>query len=285
MCPITSVHALNPLPRQLDRIITQQIMPKINREPYAEQATFLLPEKAVQIWVLHDWAAEETNQVLGHVLSQDERQRAVSYRHIKHQSSFIYRRCVLRCLIGHYLGYKAESLLFELNPFGKPALRSPYAPGFEFSISQTDGLAVLAFAWDCRVGVDVEKLASDVDIHGVGQAVFSDQEQADVNASTHDASSAFFTVWTRKEALLKAVGTGLSGQPGDYITQDEAQHGRNQWRASHKGVPLPGWTFLDLELAPGVKCALAVSRDDVQVSLRHFTVSDFRTSNDCIEVT
>ena len=257
----------------------------MNRDQHAERATFLLPEKAVQIWVLLDWAAEETSHVLGHVLSQDERQRAASYRHIKHQNSFIYRRCVLRCLIGHYLGCKADSLRFELNSFGKPALHSPYAPGFEFSISQTDGLAVLAFAWDCRVGVDVEKLASDVDIHGVGQAVFSDHEQAAVNASTHDASSVFFTIWTRKEALLKAVGMGLSGQPGDYITQDEAQNSRNQWRASHKGVPLPGWTFIDLELALRVKGALAVSRDDVQVSLRHFTLSDFRTPNDCIEVT
>ena len=257
----------------------------MNRDQHAERATFLLPVKAVQIWVLHDWAAEATSQALGHVLSHDERQRAVSYRQEKHQNTFIYRRCALRCLIGYYLDCKAESLRFELNPFGKPALRSPYAPGFEFSISQTDGLAVLAFAWDCRVGVDVEKLATDVDIHSVGQAVFSDHEQAAVSASTRDASSAFFTIWTRKEALLKAVGTGLSGQPVDYTTQDEVQRGRNHWRASHMGMPLRGWTFLDLELAPRVKSALAVSRDDVQVSLRHFTLSDLRAFNNSIGVT
>ena len=261
------------------------MLPKMNRDQHAERATFLLPEKAVQIWVLYDLAAEATSQALGHVLSQDERQRAASYRHIKHQNSFIYRRCVLRCLISHYLGCKAESLRFELNPFGKPALHCPYAQGFEFSISQTEGLAVIAFAWDCRVGVDVEKLSRDVDIHGVGQTVFSDHEQAAVNASTHDTNSNFFTIWTRKEALLKAVGTCLSGQPGDYTTQDEVPHGRNQWQASHKGMHLPGWTFLDLELAPCVKGALAVSRDDVQVSLRYFTLSDLRAFNNSIGVT
>ena len=252
----------------------------MNKEHPAEQTIFLLPKKAVQIWVLYDGAAETSCQALGYVLSQDERQRATSYKHIKHQNSFIYRRCVLRFLMGRYLDCKPESLQFSLNPFGKPALHRPYVQGFEFSVSQTDGLAILAFAWDCRVGVDVEKLASDVDIHGVGQTVFSDYEKAAVNASTHDASSTFLTIWTRKEALLKAVGTGLSGQPGDYTTQDEVQHSSNQWRASHKGMPLLRWTFLDLELAIHVKGALAVSRDDMEVSLRHFTLLNFKASYD-----
>ena len=244
----------------------------MNKLQNARRDIFLLPEKTVQIWALHDWAAQETCQALIHVLSQDERQRANSYRQIEHRTSFIYRRCTLRWLMGRYLDCHPASLRFELNQFGKPALQGLDAAGFEFSISQTEGLAVLAFAWNCRVGVDVEKLAYDIDFHGVGQAVFSGDEQAAVNASMHDVSSDFFTIWTRKEALLKAVGTGLSGQPSDYLTQDEVQHGPNQWRASHKGMPFLGWTFLDLELAPCVKGALAVSRDDVQVSLHHFTL-------------
>ena len=252
----------------------------MNRPQHARRATFLLPEKAVQIWVLCDWAAEETCQALGHVLSKDERQRANSYRQITHQNSFIYRRCTLRWLIGHYLDCNPESLRFGVNPFGKPALQGPDAADFEFSISQTEGMAVLAFTRNCRVGVDVEKMASGIDIHGVGQIVFSASEQKAVYASTQDEKSAFFTIWTRKEALLKAVGTGLSGQPSAYLTQDEVQHGRNQWRASHEGVPLPGWTFLDLALGPGVKGALAVSRDDAQVSMRYFTLLNSRTSND-----
>ena len=252
----------------------------MNRDQHAGQPPFLLSEKAVQVWALYDGEAEATCQALGHVLSKDERQRANSYRQIKHQNSFIYRRCVLRWLIGRYLNCKSESLRFELNPFGKPALLMPDAQGFEFSISQTEGLAVLAFAWHCRVGVDVEKLVSDIDINGVGQVVFSGGEQEAINTSTHDASSAFFTIWTRKEALLKAVGMGLSGLPSDYLTQDETQHGSNQWRALYKGVPLSGWSFLDLEFAPCVKGALAVSSDDVQVSLRQFTLLNSRTPND-----
>lgn len=226
----------------------------------------LLPN-SVQVWLLPDTQVERTCSVLAHTLSPDEQARASRYQRQPHRQRFVARRGMLRWLIARYLGCRPESLCFRLDEFGKPALQWPAASALAFSVSQTEGLALLAFAWDCRLGVDVEQVMDGVDSAGVGQDIFSAIEQKTLEAAKPDSAAAFFSLWSRKEALLKAVGTGLSNQSGSYTTKDDLQRGENRWRVSLNGVPFTGWTFLDLAPSPQVRAALAVSRPDAQVSL------------------
>jgi 4'-phosphopantetheinyl transferase len=227
-----------------------------------------LPENVVQVWILHDSLVKQTCVSLANTLSPDERQRACAYRQDSARHHFIARRGTLRWLIGRYFACKPESVRFSLGPFGKPALQWPIAPGFAFSISQTHSMALFAFAQDCRVGVDVEQLVDGVDIAGVGREVFSSAEQSAIASSRLGSKNAFFRNWTRKEALLKAIGTGLLGPVKCYTTEDELQTtGGNQWRASYNGVPMRGWTFLDLMPSADVRGALAVSGIKAQVSI------------------
>jgi 4'-phosphopantetheinyl transferase len=201
---------------------------------------------------------------LAHTLSPDEVERARRYRHAPHRDRFVARRGMLRWLGAGYLGCAPESLRFLCDGFGKPSLQRTAASELAFSVSQTQSMALLAFAWDCRVGVDVEQVVEGVDLTGAGQGVFSVAEERALHAAQPASAAAFFSTWTRKEALLKAVGTGLSPQASRYTTQDDRQH-ESHWRASHNGLPLAGWTFLDLMLTPSVRAALAVSRCEAQV--------------------
>lgn len=228
----------------------------------------LMAQGEVQVWVLHAADVPACASALVHTLSADERARAGRYRAEVHRQRFIARRGMLRWLSARYLGCSPHALRWEVEDGGKPLWRQPVAPRLAFSLSQTESMALLAFAWDCRVGVDVQQELADVDFAGVGQAVFSAAEQAALAGAGGDAGAEFFRLWSRKEALLKAVGTGLSEEARSYTTQQaEDQRGRGEWRASHRGVPIAGWTFLDLAPGPGVKAALAVSHWSMRVSL------------------
>ena len=228
-----------------------------------------LAQDAVQVWVLHDRDVAQICSALGHTLSPQELARASAYKREPHRARFIARRSMLRWLSARYLACSPEALCLSFDGLGKPAWQRPTAPRLAFSVSQTESMALLAFAWDCQVGVDVEQLMDGVDFAGVAQAVFSSAEKKALQAARLDPAAAFFSIWTRKEALLKAMGTGLSPQSRNYTTQDALQQCQGRWRACRNGLPLTGWTLLDLAAGPGVKAALAVSCRDAQVSLRH----------------
>jgi 4'-phosphopantetheinyl transferase len=238
-----------------------------------------LPPKAVQVWVLKESLVEIACRALAPLLAQDELARAGAYRQERHRQRFIARRGLLRWLIALYLDCPARSLRFELSTCGKPSLGGPQAGRLAFSVSQAESMALLAFTATAftaftastaftrqgAIGVDVEQVVPGIDAAGVAREVFSGMEQKALAAQAGADPGAFFRTWSRKEALLKAVGTGLSGQPSAYTTQDDPENGR--WRAWHAGRALSGWTLADLAPGPQVRAALAVAIPDVQVSL------------------
>lgn len=232
-----------------------------------------LPPRAAQVWVLKDSLIEIACRALVPLLAQDELQRAGTYRQERHRQRFIARRGLLRWLIALYLDCPARSLRFELSPCGKPSLGGSQAGRLAFSVSQTESMALLAFTAftaftrQGAIGVDVEQVVPGVDAAGVAREVFSSMEQKTLASQAGADPGAFFRTWSRKEALLKAVGTGLVGQPRAYTTQDHPGNGRGHWHAWHEGRALSGWTFADLAPGPQVKAALAVAIPDVQVSL------------------
>jgi 4'-phosphopantetheinyl transferase len=238
-----------------------------------------LPKKTVQIWLLDDTSIEPACSAFANTLSADERQRARAYRQQRHRNSFVARRSILRWLISAYLFCKPESLRFSVTQFGKPVLQGPDAERLAFSVSHTDGMALLAFAWDCCVGVDVEQRIDGLDIAGVGRGIFSAIEEETIDGARPDPAASLLSIWTRKEALLKALGPGLSGQPNAYTTEDDPLLGEGHWCASHNGTAISGWTCLDLVLGPQVRGALAVSLEDARVTLQLCPVSNW--ANTC----
>ncbi|WP_231907900.1 4'-phosphopantetheinyl transferase family protein [Cupriavidus sp. USMAHM13] len=225
------------------------------------------------MWVLDDALIDPACSTLAHTLSPDERQRARAFRQERHRNGFMARRSLLRQLIGGYLACAPESLRFSITSFGKPALQWPPAAGFAFSVSHTEGMALLAFAWDCRIGVDVERRIDGLDLACIGRGVFSPPEEEMVDRAGADPAAVLFSLWTRKEALLKALDAGLSGAPSAYTTEDDPLRGESRWRATHNGTAIAGWTCLDLILGPEVSAALAVSLEAPSVILHHCSLS------------
>lgn len=88
--------------------------------------------------------------------------------------------------------------------------RGPWLQGQDLGISlaHSEPLAVCAVADGCRVGVDVERLDRAVRLSRSVPPFFSSREVAYLDAAD-DRTAAFLRIWTRKEALGKALGTGL----------------------------------------------------------------------------
>ena len=142
------------------------------------------------------------------LLEETEKQRAagVSNRSARHE--FVKARALLRLLLSKHTGLPARSLAFATGENGKPVLLG--SPGIHFNVSHSDGAALVAIA-AAEIGVDIERIDGSVDYAGVAQSVFSRPEIEMLRkASDARRGEVFFTIWTRKEAYLKATGAGFS---------------------------------------------------------------------------
>ena len=101
-----------------------------------------------------------------------------------------------------------KQLIIETTPSGKPYLKD--YPNLFFNLSHTDNLILIAIA-NSPVGVDVEKNERNADKEAIIKHFFSEKEQQSFfSQSENKRQLAFVKGWTRKEAILKATGEGLT---------------------------------------------------------------------------
>ena len=169
-----------------------------------------------QVW----WArpAVETPRLL--VLLDDiERQRHDAYRQTVDRARYLTRRVVAKAALGTALGIEPGAVKLDSTcpdcgrTHGKPHLvPSPghTGPLPELSISHSGNLVAVAVTAGLPVGIDVEQ-ERDVEVDGLVRMTLSAAEQTSWAAvPAPDRDAAFFTYWSRKEAILKATGRGLS---------------------------------------------------------------------------
>ena len=146
-------------------------------------------------------------------LCPTEKARAARLKVAKARAQFIITRAVLRQLLANYLGIAPRALAFTEGPGGKPALSSDWRQKrIEFNVSHAADYALLALGLGNRLGVDIESVKRQVDYRALANRFFSAAEQeAFKKLPAGAACAAFYRVWSRKEAFLKATGQGLAG--------------------------------------------------------------------------
>ena len=150
-------------------------------------------------------------------LSPEERTRADSFRAEKDGARYVVAHGWLRRLLAQYLGTLPGDLRFAENVNGKPHVDSPDATWLRFSLSHSHGVALIAVAREREVGVDVERVSWGPIDDALVRRTLSPQEQQNVaNRLSHERTSAFYALWTMKEAYAKATGAGLSGPLQDF---------------------------------------------------------------------
>jgi 4'-phosphopantetheinyl transferase len=162
-------------------------------------------------WVALDIPLERVGMV-ARLLSDDERARADSFHFDRDRRRYIAGRGALRQLLGAYLVLEPGRLQFRYGGRGKPyVVGSGGSEGLRFNVSNSDDLAVIAVCRDREVGVDLEAHHPLEDVDQIATRYFCVPErEALLRANGEHKQILFYTYWTRKEALLKATGTGLS---------------------------------------------------------------------------
>lgn len=164
--------------------------------------------------IIHvDLAPHEAREAVGLAwLDPAERSRSDRFQHAPARRRFVLCRAALRSLLCAHLGCENAELSFGAADGGKPfALVDGRPVDVGFNVSHSGPHGLIALAPSGRVGVDVEERVPRRDLNRLIAAVFGPDEQADLAALTGgDRVHLFFRLWTLKEAVAKALGTGLS---------------------------------------------------------------------------
>ncbi|UOM34323.1 4'-phosphopantetheinyl transferase superfamily protein [Acuticoccus sp. I52.16.1] len=199
------------------------------------------------------------------VLSPDERARAERYAFPRLKRRFVLRRGMLRRAIAARIGVPAAGVAFVEGAQGKPALVPPAA--LHFNLTDTEDDVVVALCATHPVGVDAERRRRLDDGDGVARHIMGAAEFAAYGAlAAARRPDALMRVWTAKEAVVKALGTGLS-RPLESIEVRVAAHGPARLLRLD-GDDAARWSLHDLALRPGLQVTLALRCADARVTLR-----------------
>lgn len=207
------------------------------------------------------------------VLSDEERERMNRFYFLRHRIQYATSHAHLRRILSSYFRCDTNSLNFAIGAFGKPMLdvKEHVTNQISFNLTHTATVGVLAVASEIAVGVDAETIRPIGP--DVAETHFSARELGDLNTLSGDAwLNAFYTIWTRKEAILKAEGVGLNLPLGDFDVSalPDSAPALLGWRPpvlfSHF------WQLHPLAPATGVIGALAVSRTPARITCSSYGV-------------
>jgi len=187
----------------------------------------MLDRNAVYVWrVPLDSVFDEARMASWRkLLSPEELRRADGFHGEGHRRDYVTAHVALRVVLGDCLGMEPSAVKLAVSP---PAVRSKIAaaptkpalsrtvcdadhgPDLRFNLSHTAGAALIAVAPGREVGVDIERNRPLEDLKAMAHTIFSEEELALwMKLPEADRRAAFYRVWTRKEAYLKAIGLGL----------------------------------------------------------------------------
>lgn len=238
--------------------------------------SFQLTSGEVHTWCVSLDVPPGTSACLYATLTPDERERSARFRFERDRRHFIAAHGVLRQLLGCYLQTDPRRISYVHNAFGKPRLSTDFGSRLTFNLSHSAGLALIALAADCLVGVDLEYARVQSDYAEIARRFFSAAEIERLTAvPSHLYAEAFFSCWTKKEAYVKACGEGLSIPLDSFsvpLASDPAHGPVNVRVAADDTAAAKQWSFYTLQPAPGYIGALAVEGSGGRVTQWHWNM-------------
>jgi 4'-phosphopantetheinyl transferase len=196
------------------------------------------------------------------LLSREETRRASTYRFAKDRREFVVTRAVLRQILADYTDQPAAALCFDSSSSGKPVLRG--RQDLHFSVSHSSDLALFAVARK-PVGIDVEHRHSGMLWQTAVAHYLSPREQSYVQALPVAARTvALYRCWTRKEAVLKAFGTGLLYPPQQVSVLPESK------KPSVVSLLGRNWVVRQVPAPRGYAAAVAIEESSQRIKWRRW---------------
>jgi len=155
-------------------------------------------------------------------------------------------RALVRRLIAEELGVSPAEIDFQHDPHGRPSIELANGRAlpahFDLSVAHANGVWLVALGRSGRIGADVEVIRPEFDFAAIAKDHLLPAEQDYlISLPAHQRPTAFFSLWTAKEAALKAIGLGVAfGLDQIEIALDSS--GTLQIRQiNHTGTLAQGW--------------------------------------------
>ena len=173
---------------------------------------YLKPKQdEIKIYILDYLTIINKMGCLKNNLTSQEISIANKFKFEKDKLRYIIARSFLRKILSNILGINPIDIIISTNKFGKPVLDLKTYSNIKFNLSHSGEIIIYAVSLSNEVGIDIEILDSTINHLEIAKNYFSSKETLFLENSKNqfEMTERFFRVWTRKEALLKAVGTGL----------------------------------------------------------------------------
>lgn len=180
-------------------------------------------------------------------------------------------RAGLRKILGKTLSLDPADVPLIEGPGGKPALAPPH-DHLEFNLSHADDLAAVIVSSHGPVGIDIEPWSRASSLIECADFFCHPDELNELPTDDEARAVRLLEIWTSKEALLKAVGTGLSFPPPQLCV--DGDRGRSD--SILEGLSMFHLLIPDHPAIPNHRIAIAVTStidgfiwDDDSLATRH----------------
>lgn len=176
-------------------------------------------------------------------LDQKERERLSRYRFDRPRREFVLSRSAMRQILCCFLKCRNEQLSFETNAHGKPIpLVDGTLANASVNLTHSGNHGLVGIAPEGQLGIDLEVPVERPNVEGIGQMVFTDDEQSELaSASGKEKLNLFYRLWTLKEALIKALGTGFSLNPNQFEIPKGMRQGASRGKFRFPHLPDIQW--------------------------------------------
>jgi 4'-phosphopantetheinyl transferase len=161
---------------------------------------------------VHIWFIDvKQTSVQEQILSSQEREWIKSLNFENERKCYAAAHFSIRILLGNYLNQSPQEIDFVVGPNGKPRVAGQNdGEGINFNISHSQHYVLLAITRDRFIGADLEKIRTFPEMELIVERFFSEKEKQDWQTVPNERRlEVFYSVWTRKEAYMKAHGEGL----------------------------------------------------------------------------
>lgn len=172
----------------------------------------------VALWLAGPAGPGGVSETLWHCLSQSEMDRANRFLRPQDRCLFALTRAVLRSVLSQAANVPADQIRFTEGPYGKPRLAGISGP--HFNVSHSGSWALIGVSESRPIGVDIEVMREAGDELGLARSFFSNAEyRALKRLENSERLHAFYKIWTCKEAVLKALGTGITEHQKEFSVE------------------------------------------------------------------
>jgi 4'-phosphopantetheinyl transferase len=228
-----------------------------------------LSSRDVHLWRIPFEQTDDVCDRLTTFLSIKEKARADRFVQAIHRRNFRVGRGALRAILADYLSAEATEIEFDQGPQGKPALAGRWGDsGLQFNLTHSGGLAVLGVCRDRAIGVDIEAIEPRQELERLVTRFFAPHEVEEFLGLPEELRVAgFFRTWTRKEAYIKAIGTGLYTPLESFDVGVHPESRPGLLRVAHRPDDVELWQMADFDPGGDYMGSIVVERfvGDVQI--------------------